>query len=121
MEDKFDPIRITDNKGIIHNPGDVYELDFSRESIVFAENRGFKVEEVAVYPVTRISELFYYAFRKKHRNVSREKTDKFMAVWGGIPEKVLKRLVELYNQAAMANNIQVDEDAEKNETATVEM
>ena len=121
MEDKVNPIRITDNTGVIHNPGDVYELDFSRESIVFAENRGFKVEEVAVYPVTRISELFYYAFRKNHRKVARDKTDKFMEAWGGIPEKVLKRLVELYNQAAMANNIQVDEDAEKNETATVEM
>ena len=121
MEDKVNPIRITDNTGVIHNPGDVYELDFSRESIVFAENRGFKVEEVAVYPATRISELFYYAFRKNHRKVSRDKTDKFKDEWGGIPEKVLKRLVELYNQAAMANNIQVDEDAEKNETATVEM
>lgn len=119
--DRVNPIRLTDNTGIIHRPGDVYELDFSRESIVFAENRGFKVEEVLVYPVTRISELFYYAFRKKHRSVSREKTDKFMEAWGGIPESVLKRLIELYNQAAMANNIQVDEDAEKNETATVEL
>lgn len=121
MEERVNPIRITDHKGIIKNQENVYELDFSRESIVFAESRGFKVEEVAVYPVTRISELFYYAFRKNHRNVSREKTDKFMEAWGGLPESVLKRLVELYNQAALANNIQVDEDAEKNETATVEM
>lgn len=124
MDENFDrvkPIRLTDNAGIIRHPGDVYELDFSRESIVFAENRGFKVEEVLVYPVTRISELFYYAFRKKHRNVSREKTDKFMEAWGGIPESVLKRLIELYNQAALSNNIQIDEDAEKNETATVEL
>lgn len=119
--DRVAPIRLTDHKGIIKNPEDVYELDFSRESIVFAEARGFKIEEVPVYPVTRISELFYYAFRKKHRSVSREKTDKFMEEWGGIPEKVLKRLIELYTQAATANNIQVDEDAEKNETATVEM
>lgn len=121
MEDRVNPIRITDHEGIIRNPEDVYELDFSRESIVFAENRGFKVEEVAVYPVTRISELFYYAFRKKHRNVSKEKTDRFKEAWGGVPEGVLKRLIELYNQAAMANNIQVDEDAEKNKIATVEM
>lgn len=119
--DRVAPIRLTDHKGIIKNQEDVYELDFSRESIAFAEARGFKIEEVPVYPVTRISELFYYAFRKKHRNVSREKTDKFMEEWGGIPEKVLKRLIELYTQAATANNIQVDEDAEKNETATVEM
>lgn len=119
--DRVNPIRLTDNTGVIDNPGDVYELDFSRESIVFAENRGFKVEEVAVYPVTRISEIFYYAFRKNHRRIPREKTDKFMEAWGGIPESVLKRLVELYNQASMSNNIQIDEDAEKNEMATVEM
>lgn len=119
--DRVKPIRITDHKGIIKNPEDVYELDFSRESVAFAEARGFKVEEVPVYPVTRISELFYYAFRKKHRSVAREKTDKFMEAWGGLPESVLKRLIELYTQAATANNIQVDEDAEKNETATVEM
>lgn len=119
--DRVAPIRLTDNKGIIRQPGEVYELDFSRESIVFAENRGFKVDDVAEYPVTRVPDLFYYAFRKKHRNVSREKTDKFMEAWGGLPESVLKRLIVLYNQAAMSNSIQTDEDAEKNETATVEM
>lgn len=120
-DDRVNPIRLTDHKGIIKNAGDVYELDFSRESVAFAENRGFKIEEVAVYPVTRIAELFYYAFRKNHRAVSREKTDKFMDAWCGIPENVLKRLIELYTQAVTANNIQTDEDAAKNETATVEM
>lgn len=121
MEDKFDPIRITDNVGIIKNTGDVYVLDFSRESVVFAENRGFKVDEIDVFPATRIPELFYYAFRKNHRSVSREKVDKFREKWGGVPESVLKRLGQLYAQATMANNVQLDEDAEKNETATVEM
>lgn len=121
MDERINPIKITDNEGIIKNAGDVYELDFSRESIAFAEGRGFKVEEVATFPVTRIAELFYYSFRKKNRSVSREKTDKFMEAWGGVPEKVLKRLIELYNQAAMSNNIQLDEDAEKNPVATVEL
>lgn len=119
--DRVNPIRLTDHEGIIKNPEDVYELDFSRESIAFAEARGFKLENVADFPVTNIANLFYFSFRKNHRNVPREKTDKFIAAWGGVPEKVLKRLLELYNQAAMANNIQTDEDAEKNETATVEM
>lgn len=119
--DRVDPIRLTDNEGVIKSPGDVYELDFSRESIRFAESRGFKIDEVTDFPVTRISELFYYAFRKNHRSVSREKTDKFMEVWGGIPEKVLGRLLELYNQAALSNSIQIDEDAEKNGSVTVEM
>lgn len=119
--DRVNPIRLTDHKGIIKNPEDVYELDFSRESIAFAEARGFKLENVAEFPVTNISNLFYYAFRKNHRSVPREKTDKFMEAWGGLPENVLKRLIELYTQAATANNIQTDEDAGKNGTATVEM
>lgn len=119
--DRVAPIRLTDHKGIIKNPEDVYELDFSRESIAFAESRGFKLENVADFPVTNIANLFYFSFRKNHRNVSREKTDKFIDAWSGVPEKVLKRLIDLYNQAATANNIQTDEDAEKNETATVEM
>lgn len=120
-DERVNPIRITDNDGIIKNSGDVYELDFSRESVVFAERNGFKVEEVADYPVTRISELFYYSFRKNHRMVSREKTDKLMNAWGGVPESVLKRLVELFNQAQLSNNIQSDEDAEKNAAVTVEL
>lgn len=119
--ERVNPIRLTDMKGIIGPAGNVYELDFSRESIVFAENRGFKVEEVAAYPVTRISELFYYSFRKNHRKVSREKTDKLMEAWGGVTESVLKRLIDLYNQAALSNNIQTDEDSEKNEMVAVEL
>lgn len=119
--DRVNPIRLTDNKGIIKGPGEVYALDFSRESVAFAEARGFKLENVAEFPVTNISSLFYYSFRKNHKSVPRERTDKFMEAWGGLSESVLKRLIELYNQAATANNIQTDEDAEKNETATVEL
>lgn len=121
MEDRVNPIRLTDHNGIIKNPEDVYELDFSRESIVFAEEQKFKLEYVAEFPQKYIRRLFYYSFRKNHRNVPLEKTDKFVDAWGGIPEGVLKRLIELYNQAATSNNIQTDEDAEKNAAVTVEM
>ena len=50
--DRVNPIKITDEK-----TGQVYELDFSRESVRFAEARGFKADEIAVFPVTRIPEL----------------------------------------------------------------
>lgn len=116
MEERINPARITD-----HETGDVYELDFNRESIRFAERNGFKLDEVTVYPVTRISELFYYAFRKNHRKVARDKTDKLIERWGGLPEKLLARLVDLYNQAATFNVVQVDEDAEKNTSLTLEL
>lgn len=120
-EEHIPPIHLTDNQGIIKNPGDVYELDFSRESVVYAESRGFKLEDVPSFPVTGISNLFYYAFRKNHKNVPREKVDKLREAWGGIPEKVLGRLLDLYNQAALSNNVQDNEDAEKNGAVTVEL
>lgn len=119
--DRITSIKLTDNNGLIKNAGDVYELDFNREAIRFAEGKGFKLEEVDEYPVTRISELFYYSFRMHHRSVAKDKTDKLMEAWGGLPESVLKRLILLYDQTRLSNNIQIDEDAEKNSAVTVEM
>lgn len=110
------PIIITDNK-----TGTTYTLDFSRDSILFAENRGFKPEEVTVYPVSKFPELFYYAFRMHHKNMARNQTDKLYERLGGFSEKFLTRLLELYNQAALSNNIVLDdEDMGKNGDMTVE-
>ena len=67
-------------------------------------------------------DLFYYSFRKNHRNVAREKTDKLIDRWGGgVPEKLVKRLIQLYQQAQASNAILVDEDAEKNSGLTLEL
>lgn len=120
-DERVNAIKITDNNGIIREAGEVYELDFNRDAIRFAEARGFKPEEITDFPVTRVPELFYYSFRMNHRNVAKDKTDKFMEAWGGLPKSVLERLVLLYNQAAMSNTFQLDEDAGKNSVATVEM
>lgn len=116
MNERITSAFVTDN-----NSGKRYELDFSRDSIRFAEGRGFELENVAKYPVTGISDLFFYSFRMHHRNVARDQTDKLMEAWGGIPEKLLNRLIQLYQQAMTANNIQSDEDAEKNESVTLEL
>ena len=117
IQDHVQPARMTDEQ-----TGQVYELDFSRESVVFAERNKFKLEDAIEFPVTGMSYLFYYSFRKNHRNVSREKTDKMIARWGGgVPEKLVKRLIQLYQQAQASNAIQVDEDAEKNSGLTLEL
>lgn len=112
------PIRMTDEKA-----GKVYELDFSRESVVFAERNKFRLDEALNYPVSGLRDLFYFSFRKNHRNVPREKTDKMIDErWGGaIPERVVTRLVQLYQQAQLSNAIQTDEDIEKNSGLTLEM
>ena len=43
IQDRVMPVRVIDNK-----TETAYELDFSRESVKFAENRGFKVDELTV-------------------------------------------------------------------------
>lgn len=116
LEERVNPLRVTDN-----GTGKVYELDFSRESVRFAENRGFAVEEITKFPVTRIPELFYFAFRKNHKNVARSQTDALLEDMGGLSGKVLERLMQLYNQAALTHVIASDEDAEKNTKVTVEL
>ena len=116
VEERITPARLTDN-----DTGTVYELDFSRDSVRFAEQRGFELENAVKFPVTGVSDLFYYAFRKNHRGVPREKTDKLLEKWGGMPEKLLTRLIQLYQQAQTANTIQTDEDAAKNASVTLEL
>lgn len=116
MEERINPAKLTDKE-----TGEVYELDFSRGSVRFAEQRGFLLENVAKYPVTGIEDLFFYAFRKNHRKVTKEKTDKLLEKLGGVPEKLLVRLIDLYNQALTSNSIQADEDVEKNERMGVEL
>lgn len=114
---RIDPVRITDN-----STGKTYELDFSRESVRFAENQGFKIDETFDFPNVNIPKLFYFAMRKNHKNVPLDQTEKLLDAMGGITEKIALRLVDLYRQATMANNvIQTDEDLEKNSKVTVEL
>ena len=110
------PIRITDNDN-----GNVYELDFCRESVKFAEARGFKTEDVSDFPVTKNPEFWFYAFRMHHKNMAKNQTDALLDKLGGITPQIASRLIELYNQAATSNNIQDDEDLAKNAKVTVEL
>lgn len=109
-------IKITDN-----DTGNVYELDFCRESVKFAEARGFKTDDVSDYPVTKIPEFWFYAFRMHHKNMAKNQTDALLDKMGGLTPNVAARLIELYNQAATSNNIQDDEDLAKNAKVTVEL
>ena len=99
-----------------------YTLEFNREAIRFAEARGFDLNDIDKFPMSRIPDLFYYAFRMHHKNVSREKTDRIIFDdWGGIgnlPDGLMERLIMLYAEPFNALN---DEGEGKNPTATVEM
>ena len=106
------------------NTGETYTLDFNRESVKFAEDRGFEVDNVLKFPVSNFPELFFYAFRMhhgpKHGNISKIQTDKIYDALGGFSPEFLNRLILLYNQAAYSNNaVETTEEMGKNSNWTV--
>lgn len=116
--ERIDPIRITDN-----DTGKVYELDFNRESVRFIENQGFDIDKTFDFPNVNIPRLFYFSFRARHRNeVSLDQSNRLLEKMGGITDKIALRLIDLYRQATMSNNvIQDSEDLAKNPHVTVEL
>lgn len=110
------PIILTDKE-----TGDTYTLEFNRASVMFAERRGFDIDDVGKYQMTKIPELFFYAFRMHHPNLSREKTDHiYFDKLGGLSAGALERLVQLYAQPykALTND---DEDADNGEAKNARM
>lgn len=117
MDERVNPLKIRDNDN-----GVTYELDFSRESVYFMDQHGFAVNEKTLdYYGSNIPKIFFYAFRKNHRKMTQSQTDSLLQKMGGLTPKMLERLVLLYNQAAMSNIIQDEEDLEKNSRVTVEL
>lgn len=115
--ERVEPIKITERES-----GKVYELDFNRETIMFMDSQGFKMNEnIFDFPVTNVPKLFFYACRMHQKKMSRGQTDALLEKLGGLSPKVVERLFLLYNQAAQSNNIQDDEELEKNPYLTVEL
>lgn len=103
-----------------------YTLEFTRDSVRFAESRGFRIEDVDAFPMTKIYELFFYAFRAHHPSMARANTDEIIENWGGIrcmPTGLLPRLGELYSVPfGVLNDEETEEEAaerEKNADVTV--
>lgn len=118
MDERILPIRLTDK-----DTGETYELDFNRESLKFMADQGFVMDDNFVDLIAaKGEELWYYAFRAKHRRMSRNQTDKLYEKMGGLSPKLIKRLIELYQQALMSNSIvQEDEELDANPHIAVEL
>lgn len=116
MEERVKDFSITDN-----DTGKKYTFDFSRETVKFAESRGFELENLAKFPATNIPDFFYYALRMHHKDVARANSDALLEKMGGLSEDVLERLIKLYQQAQTANVVQTNEDAAKNAKVTLEL
>lgn len=107
------PLIITDA-----DTSEVYTLDFDRASVKFAEQRGFKILDVADAPETSIAALFFYAFRKNHKEMARANTDKILEDLGGLLPEEVTRLQELYTASITSLNV---DGERKNSRLTVEL
>ena len=110
------------NPIILKVDGKEYTLEFSRESVKFAESRGFDLDDLSRFPMTKTYEFFYYAFRMHHKGLPRDKTDAIIddgfGGVGGIPEGVLERLGKLY---AEPFNVHSEDNEGKKLNVSVEM
>lgn len=114
-KEEIRPIILTDNE-----TGEKYTLEFTRDSVRFAEKHGFNFDDIDKYPMSTIPDLFYYAFRAHHKMVARDKTDKILFEdLGGLSEAVVKRLASLY--AAPFKALTREDDDTKNSKMTVEL
>ena len=113
MAENVKPVIIHDNE----NDRD-YTLEFSRETIKFAEGRGFKLQDVDDFPMSKIPEFFWYAFRMHHPSVSLNQAEKLLERMGGLNEALARRLGELWAVPFSTLNPNGDE---KNLTVTVDL
>lgn len=114
---KVNPMRITDPK-----TNEVYVLEFSRDTVRFAERRGFKIAELLDFPETNIRELFFLAFRKNHPSLSRAEIDEIFDELDGLFPEEIERLSNLYSVPMESLIIDKDNtDARKNARLTVEL
>lgn len=112
-QDRPNPMKITDPES-----NETYTLDFDRMTVKFAEDRGFDITAVQSHPETGISALFFYAFRKNHKNVARDKTDKLLYELGGLLPAEVGRLSDLYTASISSLNM---DGERKNSRLTVEL
>lgn len=117
LKEKVRPVIIHDTE----NNRD-YTLEFSRDSIRFAEGRGFRIIDVDNFPMSKTYEFFWYAFRMHHPSVSLAQAEKLLDRLGGMTEPLAQRLGELWAVPfeALASS-QEDDGDEKNATVTVEL
>ena len=96
-----------------------YTLEFNRDTIKFAEQRGFKLEDVDNYPMSKVPEFFWYSFRMHHPSFSLNQAEKLLDRMGGMSEPLARRLGELW--AVPFNTLSTEDGDEKNATVTVEL
>ena len=77
--------------------GKKYVLTFTRATVIWAEEHGFDIRDVEAKPVSSITNLFYYAFRANHPELTKEATDRILFdELGGLTNEEVKKLSDIY-------------------------
>ena len=111
---EINPIILTDVES-----GEKFTLEFTADSVKYAQFKGFNIDDIEKTPMITIPLLFEYAFRANHKNVTKTKIDRLWNDLGGMPSGMLERLTELYYKPYNCL-INTDEDKSKNAKVTVE-
>ena len=117
VNEKIEPIILTDTE-----TGEKFTLEFSRESVVFTNRQGFKLNEAGNNSMEMLPILFYGAFRMHHKNISRQRTDQILFEdLGGLSSAAVERLMMLYNAPHSALIHDEEDEYSKNSKMTVEL
>lgn len=110
----------------IAKTGEVFTLEFDRETVKWAEDRGFTANPANGYaplyekPMSGFEDLFYYAFHMHHKTVSKAYSDHILHdVLHGFKDGMIDRLIGLH--AKTYDTLMQSEDDAKNEEVVVEM
>ena len=77
--------------------GREYILEYSKNTVMAMERRGFNLDELDSKPLLQTTLLVYGAFDKNHSNVKYEKREE---IFNSLKNKeaFLKALIEMYNE-----------------------
>ena len=123
-KERVNPIVLTIPAGIDElgsMSGNTYTLDFSRDSALAAQQSGVPLSEIGDKATIVIQKLFFFAFRKNHRSISKKQTDAYLDARGGLRTEELERLMLLYQQASYEGVICADDSELKNSELTMEL
>lgn len=96
--------------------GKEYTLEFNRATVTMAERAGFTMEDLDSKMMTRVPELFYYAFKMHHPSMTKKQTDEILFEgFHGLTQDEMAELGTLYAEP-YKTLINKEEDGEvKNE------
>lgn len=75
--------------------GKMYTLEFDRKRVRALEQRGFNINELDVKPITLLPMLFWGAFQKNHKGITRDTTDAILEKMKN-RDSLFDKLAEMY-------------------------